>query len=580
MQTVQDLLIQPSANTDELSELFQNWGRPNLQLNPESWNEMLVRMQFYFASDMQYAHELMLEYLKENRDLLFTKFLYEESYGDCLTPLELAFCKRESEGQVASIMGLVKDDERFESCLNELMFFAVDNDCEDNFKLLVSWVEASENRFSYWQVLRKVAEKGSVSQVANGGIACFQIIPFKNQEVEWALGLVLIRMQSYLKGLDERELQTLPEQLMLYLEKFKQVVLLGGGYELTSDLKELIDELCHDKVQRLVNEIVLRGDFELEEKNKLVQVFNVIDFEGLPNASKWLRRVHESDPFKPLMTIQSTMFEQLNKLKTSFPNFSEVLNYLVSQFRLKQLSDCILHFKPILLVGNPGIGKTEFFHALSGILNLETIMFNVANMSASFSLTGTDASWRDGKPGAIANMLLNGKNSNFLLYLDEVEKSRPVSNGGDPLSVLYDLLEQRSAQKFVDEYFAEKVTFNASYMSVVATGNSLETIHPALRQRFHVFNIPDPDAEQSKTILQNIHLRLLEEYGISEKVGALSKVVLESLSNLTPREARKCLERVYPSVLEQGRQAIDIGDVEHYVCAYQEQNKSRSIGFY
>ena len=69
------------------------------------------------------------------------------------------------------------------------------------------------------------------------------------------------------------------------------------------------------------------------------------------------------------ITITSEKKAQIIQLKQKYPNMSEVIDYLVQCFEASRLrKHKELAFRPIVLVGGPGCGKTSFVTELCMIL--------------------------------------------------------------------------------------------------------------------------------------------------------------------------------------------------------------------
>ncbi len=117
--------------------------------------------------------------------------------------------------------------------------------------------------------------------------------------------------------------------------------------------------------------------FSFKEKNinqKNITWFDLIELETKLEESmstdssnlKVLKKISESEiTFKKPLHIEHNIFDEL---LIKFPNFKDVIDYYNGSFRLKKLNE-YYHIMPILLLGEPGIGKTYFSQVFSEKIN-------------------------------------------------------------------------------------------------------------------------------------------------------------------------------------------------------------------
>lgn len=207
--------------------------------------------------------------------------------------------------------------------------------------------------------------------------------------------------------------------------------------------------------------------------------------------------------------VASTVEQLLKK----FPNFESVINAILPELALYNISlDPLFQMMPLLLVGDPGIGKTRFVHALATSLNLDFKRVDCGGVTAHWVLSGMNGSWKDAKPGEIANTLMEGTSINPLIMLDEIDKLSG-DRQTDPFNVLHNLIEKDTAKTFKDECLG--VPINASHISWLATANSTSSIPNSIQSRFRILNIPTPSKEQMPAIVDSIYEDLLTEHATS-----------------------------------------------------------------
>ena len=94
------------------------------------------------------------------------------------------------------------------------------------------------------------------------------------------------------------------------------------------------------------------------------------------------------------------MAQRWQGLRTDFPNFSEVLDLLEKRYALASLrQDTPVSFPPILLLGDPGVGKTAFSTALAKEIGLYYGAIPMSGLTEAFTISGrSPASPRTGSP--------------------------------------------------------------------------------------------------------------------------------------------------------------------------------------
>jgi ATP-dependent Lon protease len=191
---------------------------------------------------------------------------------------------------------------------------------------------------------------------------------------------------------------------------------------------------------------------------------------------------------------------KLENAKADFENLETPLNRLQLDLILSgAMAPEDFHVTPILLLGDPGIGKTYLATQLADALGVEMEKMSAGGVQASFQINGSDSTWSNAKYGSLIDLLAKGESSSPVVVLDEVDK---ISNGTTAplLPVLLDLLESRSAKCFRDEFLG--LEFDCSRMIFILTANSIETVPTPLLSRVNVFDVPRPAPAQRLRIIK------------------------------------------------------------------------------
>src|SRR3954470_3002807 len=150
-------------------------------------------------------------------------------------------------------------------------------------------------------------------------------------------------------------------------------------------------------------------------------------------------------------TVKPSALPQMDALFDELPNFTEVLEDVRKHLSLCIDSEDSIELPPMLLLGEPGIGKTHFARKLAALLGTGYGFVPMSSLTAGWVLSGASSQWKNAKPGKVFDTFLNGEYANPVIVVDELDKAS--SDGQyDPLGALYELLESDTAGRFVDEF--------------------------------------------------------------------------------------------------------------------------------
>lgn len=279
---------------------------------------------------------------------------------------------------------------------------------------------------------------------------------------------------------------------------------------------------------------------------------------------------------KPLLRVEDESF--FDELEKKLPNFKEVIDFYKGQFRQNYYSNK-KRINPILLLGEPGIGKTYFSKEFAQYLKTGYSFIDMGSLTSSWVLSGASGTWQDAKQGKILDLLMKSPTFNPIVLLDEVDKS----GGGNynPTVVLYQLLEEINAREFVDEFL--DFQFDASGIIYIACANTINTLSDPLLSRFKVFNVPSPTSEQLNLIIKNIYKEAISNNPLLQP--EIDDTLVDSLKNNSLREVKTLLEEgVTNALLEHSRVELDIMIANNQKVTLKEahfrpKQTKTSIGF-
>src|SRR5918993_92954 len=231
----------------------------------------------------------------------------------------------------------------------------------------------------------------------------------------------------------------------------------------------------------------------------------------------------------------------IDALINELPNFEAPLQDIRKQLALCLSSDDPLELEPILLLGEPGIGKTHFARRLAKLLGTGYNFIGMSSLTAGWILSGASAQWKNAKPGKVFDALVNGDYANPVIVVDE----------------------------FVE------VPIDASDVVWIATANDAHSIPSPILNRMNVYAIDPPDHEGSRRIASCIYDELRGEHAWGQAFPAeLSDEGLGRLARLKPREMRRVLLAAFGTAKLAGRNEVRPDDI-----AEERAAKKSRIGF-
>lgn len=184
-----------------------------------------------------------------------------------------------------------------------------------------------------------------------------------------------------------------------------------------------------------------------------------------------------------------------------------------------------VRLSPILLTGPAGVGKTRLVRRLfRDLLNIGVYRYDGGGASDNM-FGGSPKGWGNTVPSAPARAVNQTRIANPVVLIDEIDKAGTSTRNGRLWNVLLPFLEHETSRAYRDVSLDAEL--DLSWITHIATANSIEELPAPLRDRYRIINVPAPRLADLPALAANVLRELVVESGEEGFVWPLANDEIE-----------------------------------------------------
>jgi len=189
----------------------------------------------------------------------------------------------------------------------------------------------------------------------------------------------------------------------------------------------------------------------------------------------------------------------------------------------------------LCFIGPPGVGKTSLANSIAQALKRSLVRIALGGMEDVNELRGHRRTYIGAMPGRVIQGLVDAKEMNPVIVLDEIDKIGR-SFRGDPSAALLEILDPEQNEKFRDHYM--NFNIDLSQVIFIATANDASTIPAPLRDRMEFITVSSYTPQEKYEIAKKYLIpQELKKHGLQNSEVSITQKGLKDIIEKYTREA-------------------------------------------
>ncbi len=227
----------------------------------------------------------------------------------------------------------------------------------------------------------------------------------------------------------------------------------------------------------------------------------------VPGQTKMMERLHKlgtAGARRWLEHANATMIAGIEAVGARAPHFADVTDFVLMHARASLNTGTPMRLPPLLIVDEPGTGKTWYLSRLANALALPFTSLSMAGITTGDTIQGNNPSWRNSAQGIVSKLLLANPIANPVIFIDEFDKGTGAHGvQGSPYRPYYSALEPMNAEQFVDEFLG--LAMNAAHILWVLAANDIDPLPSPIRSRVTQLKLQPMTTAHRITVAHSIY---------------------------------------------------------------------------